>query len=299
MKLFRMIGRDIRDAVKSVFRNFSLSMASISCITITLVLVGLAIISSYNVDNITKLIEKDFTIVVFLEKDVTDKQTRDLEDKIKKYKNIAEYEFQSKKDIANSMMETSEVFKNIMKEWKDDENPLKDTFLIKVENVDQITETAKYIENLDNVSIVRYGEGFVENFLSVFKIIEKILISVVVLFVIVTAFLISNTIKLAIHSRHTEIGIMRLVGSSNFNIQLPFIVEGLFLGLLGAIIPVIIVIYGYTGLYTKFSGQLFSPFIRLVQPQPFIYIVSLIIVGIGILVGMFGSFRAVRKHLKI
>lgn len=299
MKLIRMIGRDIRDAVKSVFRNFSLSMASISCITITLVLVGLAIISSYNVDNITKLIQKDFTIVVFLDKDITDEEITEVEYNIKENDNILEYKFQSKEDIAASMMETSDIFKNIMEQWGEGENPLKDTFLIKVKNIDKITSTAKKIENFENVSLVKYGEGVVEKFLNIFKVIEKILLAIVIIFVIVTGFLIANTIKLTIFSRKREIEIMRLVGASNFNIELPFIVEGLFLGILGSIIPVILMIYGYSALFIHFDGQIFSPFIKLVQPEPFIFVVSLILVGLGILVGMFGSFRAVRKYLKI
>jgi cell division transport system permease protein len=124
MRLLRMIGRDIRDAVKSVFRNFSLSMASISCITITLILVGLSIISSYNVDNFTKLIQKDFTVVVFLDKDITDEEITVVENSLKKNTNISEYKFQSKTDIANSMMESSEIFKNIMQGWDEKENPL-------------------------------------------------------------------------------------------------------------------------------------------------------------------------------
>ncbi|MDD2203531.1 MAG: permease-like cell division protein FtsX [Bacilli bacterium] len=299
MKFIRMIGRDIRDAIKSVFRNFSLSMASISCITITLLLVSLAIVSSYNVDNFTKLISQDFTIVVFVNQDITEEELTEVEYNIKENSNVSEYKFQSKEDIAASMMETSDTFKNIMGQWDETENPLKDTFLIKVKNIEEITETAIVIEKLDNVSLVRYGEGIVENFLSVFKIIEKVLVAIVILFIFVTAFLISNTIKLTIFSRRREIEIMRLVGASNFNIELPFIVEGLFIGMFGAIIPIILTIYGYIALFTQFDGQLFSPFVRLVQPNPFVYIVSLIILSIGIIVGMFGSLSAVRKHLKI
>ena len=92
---------------------------------------------------------------------------------------------------------------------------------------------------------------------------------------------------------------MRLIGASNLNIRIPFIIEGLILGLLGSIIPVGLTIYGYNTLYNHFHGQLFSPFIKLIEPVPFVYYASLILIGIGILVGMFGSWRAVRKHLKI
>ena len=92
---------------------------------------------------------------------------------------------------------------------------------------------------------------------------------------------------------------MRLVGASNINIKIPFIFEGLFLGLFGSIIPVLITIIGYEALYNAFNGQVISPFIQLIVPLPFTYLVSLVLIAIGILVGMFGSWRAVKKYLKI
>ena len=92
---------------------------------------------------------------------------------------------------------------------------------------------------------------------------------------------------------------MRLVGASNINVKIPFIFEGLFLGALGSIIPIVITTYGYTMLYKKFEGQLFSPFIKLIKPTPFIYQISLALLIIGVLVGMYGSIKAVKKHLKI
>ncbi|HHT38015.1 MAG TPA: ABC transporter permease [Mollicutes bacterium] len=294
-----MIGRDIRDAIKSVFRNFSLSMASISCISITLILVGLAILSSYNVDHFTKLIEQDFSVFVYLDKDITDEEIAIVEEELKKNNNIVQYDFDSKEEIAQSMMETSDVLRNIMEKWEEDENPLNDVFRLKLKDIREVKTTAQKLEKMDNVSLVDYGEKIVNNFIIAFDVIEKILIIVVLLFIVVTAFLIANTIKLAIFSRRREIEIMRLVGASNFNIELPFIVEGLILGIFGSIIPIIIVIYGYFSFYIKYDGQFFSPFMRLVVPEPFVYIVSLILVSIGIIVGMMGSLRAVRKYLKI
>ena len=111
--------------------------------------------------------------------------------------------------------------------------------------------------------------------------------------VLVTAFLIINTIKITIFSRQEEIEIKRLVGASNFSIKQPFVIEGLFIGVLGSIIPVLVTIYGYSVLYEKKGG------IQLVEPFPFTFEVSLVLVLIGIVVGMIGSSKAVRKYLKI
>lgn len=299
MKTLRIIGRNIRDAFKGVFRNFSLSFASISCITITLIVVTISIILSDNVDNFTNLVERDVTIVAFIDNEADDSKIEEIREEIGSLNNIEEYEFRSKEEITNEMRDSSDVFDSIMGNWTDDENPIQNTFQIKVTDINKIDNVANKIEKIDGITLVKYGEGIVEQLISTFEVIHKICIGAVIALILVTAFLISNTIKITISSRQREIGIMRLIGASNLNIRIPFIIEGLLLGLLGSIIPVALTIYGYNSLYHHFNGQLFSPFIKLIEPVPFVYYTSLILVGIGILVGMFGSWRAVRKHLKI
>ena len=295
MKTLRIIGRNIRDAFKGVFRNFSLSFASISCITITLIVVTISIILSDNVDNFTNLVERDVTIVAFIDNEADDSKIEEIREEISSLNNIEEYEFRSKEEITNEMRDSSDVFDSIMGNWTDDENPIQNTFQVKVTDINKIDNVAKKIEKIDGITLVKYGEQLI----STFELIHKICIGAVIALILVTAFLISNTIKITISSRQREIGIMRLIGASNLNIRIPFIIEGLLLGLLGSIIPVALTIYGYNSLYHHFNGQLFSPFIKLIEPVPFVYYTSLILVGIGILVGMFGSWRAVRKHLKI
>jgi cell division transport system permease protein len=309
MKAIRIFGRNIRDAFKSVFRNFSLSFASISCITITLLVVAIAVILSYNVNNFTKLVEQDVTIVTFMDKDTTKEKAEEYVEKVKHLDGVETVEYQSKVQIAEEMMESSDVYNNIMNEWKVDgkwvekEIPLQPTLLVKATSLKKIDGVAKEIQNLDSdkttIKLVKYGEDMVKQLISLFDIVRKISVGVVVALIVVTAFLISNTIKITIFSRKKEIEIMRLVGASNINIKIPFIFEGLFLGVLGSIIPIIATTYGYVAIFKNFNGQLFSPFIRLITPEPFIYLVSGILLLIGMLVGMFGSYLAVRKHLKI
>lgn len=299
MKPLRMLGRSVRDAVKSVIRNFSLSLASISCITITLIIVAVAVIASFNVQNFTQAIEKDMTIVVFLDNDATEDDVTDVETKIKKIGNVDTYTFQTKKEVKEKMQEESEVFKTVLDTWEDEESPLKDTFQVKVKNVEKIKTTALKIESIDKVSVVRYGEGMVDKMVKAFSSVEKVTYGIVIALVLVTVFLIINTIKLTISARRKEIGIMRLVGASNITIKLPFIIEGMILGLFGSIIPVVLTTYGYLAFYKHFDGYLYSRLIELIVPEPFIYQTSLIVIGIGILVGMIGSASAVRKYLKI
>ncbi len=299
MKLFRIIGRNIRDAGRNVIRNGSLSIASISCIAITLIIVSISILTSYNIDRLTNSIKQEFTIYVYLEKGIKEKEIDNLKSQIKKITNVSDYQFRSKEAEAQLLTANSDTLGPIISRWEEDENPLHDIFLVKVNDIELMNDTAKQLESFKGVDFVRYGEEIIDQLLPIFKMIEKALFVIVLLLIFVTAFLITNTIKLTIFARRREVEIMRLVGASNINIELSFIIEGLLLGVLGAIIPIGIVAYGYPNLYSYFDGHLFSPFVKLVNPEPIIYIVSAIVLGLGIMVGMMGSLTAVRKYLKI
>ena len=299
MKLFRMLGRSIRDAVKSVIRNFSLSLASISCITITLIIVAIAIMASYNVQNFTDEIERDMTIVAFVDNEADETAVSEIEREIKSIKNVNKVTYQTKQEVKEQMQKESDVFDTVLSNWSDEESPLKDTFQIKIKEVEQISKTAKKIEDIDGIAVVRYGSGMVDKMVKAFNQIEKITYGIVIALILVTVFLIINTIKLTISARRREIGIMRLVGASNFTIKTPFIIEGMILGIFGSIIPILITIYGYFAFYKHFDGFLYSRLIQLISPEPFIYQVSLAVLVIGIIVGMIGSASAVRKYLKV
>lgn len=297
MRAFRIFFRSIRDALKSVVRNFSLSFASIMCTTITLILVAVAVVAAANVNNATRLIEDELTIVTYLKKDVTEEQIENIKSEISSYKNIEEVTFKSKDEWKLEMSEYDDSFKTVLNYL--DENPLMDSFVLKVNDVKKLSETSEYIKAINGVDTVKYGEGMVEQIISVFDIVQKIVVVVVIALIVVTSFLISNTIKLTIFSRRNEIEIMRLVGASNITIKLPFLFEGFIIGLIGSIIPVCITIYGYVILYSRLHGKLFSNMIMLIKPYPFVFWVSLIVIAIGALVGMYGSIKAVRKYLKV
>lgn len=299
MKFFRIIGRSIRDAFKSVGRNFSLSLASIVCITITLIIVGLSLVISRNVNTITHELESELEIVAFVSNDADDFDLRNIETQLQGLNNVARVTAKTKADIKQEMMENNETFQSIMETWDDTENPLQNVFLIRVEDVSKISETATAIKNISNITLVRYGEDLVEQLLDIFDAIEKFSFYSVIALVLVTVFLIINTIKLTVFSRKREISIMRLVGASNMSIKVPFVTEGVILGLIGSIIPITLIIVGYSKFYDFLGGKLFTDIINLATPNTVIYSISLIILGIGVVVGMFGSLVAVKKYLKV
>lgn len=299
MKYLRILNNNLKDSIKSVFRNFSLSVASISCITITLILVAVAILLSENVNKFTDDIEKDVTIVVYIKKDATEEDRNALDTKINLLSNIESVTFMSKEAIRKDMSKDSEGLGTILSEYDENTNPLLDEYLVKVKDTEKIGTTAKQIKDLSGVSQVKYGEGMVEELVKIFDTVKKIMVVIVIGLIIVTAFLISNTIKITINNRKRQIEIMRLVGASNTYIKTPFFFEGIILGFIGSIIPVLLTAFGYTYLYDKMNGILFTEVISLVNPNDLMLKTILIIVSIGVVVGAIGSSRAVRRYLKI
>lgn len=299
MKAFRILFKNIDESFKGVFRNFSLSLASISCITITLILVGFSIVLSMNVNNFTKEIERDMTIVVFVDRKATEEEVKDIGTRIKALNNVRDVEYKSKESVRKAMQKESEVFDSIMSQYTKETNPLQDSYLIKVDDINLIGETADKIKAISNVEIVKYGEGSVEELVKIFDIVKKITYIVVIALIFVTAFLISNTIKITIQSRKREIEIRRLVGASNLFIRQPFFFEGIIIGFLGSILPIVICCYGYSYLYDRLGGKLFTDIIKLVKPSSLYLMIIVVLIAVGVIVGAFGSYKAVRKHLKI
>ena len=297
MRYMRILIRNFRDGIRRVFRNFSLSIASITCITITLILVAIAIVISANVDHFTKRLEETMTIVVYLKEDVTEEQKNDIEEEIKNLRNYDSLVYKSKDEWKQEMIDSSEELGATLSYL--DTNPLLDSIIVKVTDIKSLSYVASAIRGMDGVKSAKYGEESVDKLVFIFDIVEKAMIVIVCALILVTAFLISNTIKLTIFSRRSEIEIKRLVGTSNFAIRQPFIIEGFILGIIGSVIPIIITIYGYILLYDHFDGYLFSHIVELIKPMNIIWFVSIILAIIGGLVGMFGSSRAVRKYLKI
>lgn len=260
-------------------------------------MVAIAVLLSMNVNYVTQALEEELTIVVYVNKDATQEDVDRIKTQISEMNNILDIVYKSKEEWRLEMKNYSDTLDTTLDYLE--VNPLLDSFTIKVKNVDDLAPTAASISDLEGVESANYGEGMVEEIISIFDAIKTVTVVIVISLIVVTAFLINNTIKLTIFSRRNEIEIMRLVGSSNTAIKLPFVFEGFLLGIIGSLIPIILTIYGYTIVYEYVgTSSIFSMF-ELIKPMPFVLYVSVLLLVIGSVVGMFGSARAVRKYLKI
>lgn len=297
MKIIRIFVRNVRDAFRSVVRNFSLSLAAITCITITLILVALSMVITANVNNFMKTLEEELSIVVYLNEDVSTETENEIYSNISGLDGVEKATLKTKEEWKKEIQSYSSELDATLSYLED--NPLLDSVIVKVKDINSISYVASIIRNYDGVKSAQYGEETVDKMIAIFDIVKKATVVVVLALILVTAFLISNTIKLTIFSRKSEIEIMRLVGTSNFVIKQPFIIEGFFLGLIGSAIPIIVTIYGYILFYDHFDGYLFSHLIELIKPMSLVWYISGVLAILGGIVGMFGSGRAVRKYLKI
>ena len=291
----RTMGRHIRDAFKSLFRNGLMTFGSVSAVSMILLIVGVFVSLLFNVNKIGSDIENDVNVRVYIDLAADQEKTDQLEAKIKELADVESVTFRSKdeelEDVTKSFAEEFSLFKN-------DGNPLRNAFDVKAKEPQKTSAVAKAIEGMDYVARVRYGEARADNLFRIIATARNIGAVIIVGLLALAMFLISNTIRSTIYSRRTEIEIMRLVGATKAYIRWPFFLEGGMIGLLGSIIPIGLVwsidLWIYKGGSDFFSGSSFS----LLDPNPFLIYVSLAMAAIGITIGAFGSILSMRRFLK-
>lgn len=295
---FSTVKRHFREGLKNVVRNGWMSVASIGAVTVTLVLVGTFIMLMLNINQMAIKVEEDVQIKTLIDVTVDEEGIRKLKEDIEAIPGVASIEFSSKDDEFKSLIED---MGEQGKAWElyEQDNPLNHAYIVKA-SVPQETEAiAKQIERLDNVYKVNYGQDVVPKLFKFNNYVRTVGAILITGLVLTAIFLISNTIKLTIMARSSEIGIMKLVGATNSFIRWPFFVEGFLLGVLGSIIPIITLGVGYAYIYKTMVGQTSFPFVQLLPLSPFLWQISALIILIGAVIGMWGSGMSVRKFLKV
>ncbi|MFC7685671.1 permease-like cell division protein FtsX [Ureibacillus sp. GCM10028918] len=295
----RTIRRHFRESIKSLGRNGWMTFASISAVTVTLLLVGVFTIIMMNLNKVADDIEKDVEIKVLIEIFADPAEAKAAEDKlmkeIKSLPGVADVVYSSKEQELDLLIESYGEDLSLFEQ----SNPLNNVLYVKAKEPQQTVNIAKQIEKFDNINDVKYGEekvGKLFNFLNTSRNVGLVLI-VGLLFTAI--FLISNTIRITIIARKDEIEIMKLVGATNSFVRIPFVIEGMWLGILGAIIPMTVVSIVYVNIYKIIQPKLNGELLQLLDVTPLLYQVNALILGMGVLIGIWGSFMSVRKFLKV
>ncbi len=290
--------RHLREGTKNIGRNGWMTFASVSAVTVTLLLVGIFLVIMMNLNNFATTVEEDVEIRVHIDLVADDTQIQELEQQIKNIAQVDTITFSPKEkeldEIITSFGEEGKAFESLK-----EENPLRDVFVVKTKDPQMTPDVAKKIEKFKNVERVNYGQGTVEKLFKFVNIARNIGIGLIIGLIFTAMFLISNTIKITIMARKREIEIMRLVGATNSFIRWPHFIEGLLLGIMGSIIPIVLIVLGYSYLYKTVEPKIDDAFfIQLLPFSPFAFQVALILVSIGAFIGVWGSLMSVRKFLK-
>ena len=287
----------LADAWRNLIRHISLTVSSVIAVTVTLLIVGVLVVIAGNISDFTDNIESDFQIQVTISPGFSeDKEIAELQAQIEQLDHVESCIFSSKEDELQELIaENGEMFRYYEGE---DRNPLYDVFRIELDDNRQIDAVSEALNQMDGIVEATYGGDEITVMVSVFEALRNGGAVFVVFLAILALLFIQNTIRMTIQARNTEIAIMRSVGASNWYIRGPFILEGMYIGVLGSIIPIVLISCGYYALYQAFDGVLLSSMFVMKPMWPFIFGVCLILLLGGILVGMAGSFLAVGKYLR-
>ncbi|QHS23271.1 ABC transporter permease [Virgibacillus sp. MSP4-1] len=294
----RTFKRHLREGSKNIFRNGWMTFASVASVTTTLILVGVFLVIMLNLNEMAEKVEEDVQIRAFIDLAANQEDIDSLKKEITNIPEVSTIEFSSKEEELKNLMSSLGADGDMMAMVNQD-NPLNDAFIIKTEDPLDTFDVASKVESLDHVSSTEYGDQVIQKLFTFNEYARYIGIGLIAALVLTAAFLISNTIKITIMARSTEIGIMKLVGATNGFIRWPFFIEGLLMGILGSIIPIIFVVSGYYYLFENMKDKTFVPFFELIPFHPFVWQVSLILLGIGAFIGVWGSIMSVRKFLKV
>ncbi|MFZ0075372.1 ABC transporter permease [Exiguobacterium sp. RIT452] len=293
--------RHLREGAKGLVRNGWMTFASVSAVTVTLLLVGIFAMVMFNVNKISDNVEKDVEIQVFVERESDQAKIDSVGEKLKQMPGVESVRYSSKEEeldrFKEQLGEGSQAYQSVEKD-----NPLHDRYIVKATSPNETETIANTVKKMENIDSVEYGEDYVEK---MFNFLEGVRIGGIILIVGLTfmaMFLISNTIKVTIFSRRREIEIMRLVGAKNGFIRAPFFIEGLLMGVLGALIPIAVVYFGYEVTYNALQPQLVSlnaSIFTLIPPGELSVQVALILLALGAFIGVWGSTTSLGRFLKI
>lgn len=290
-KLFYFIG----DALKGLKRNFSVTLASIFTVLLTLFIFGMFMMLAVTTNTIVRNVEEKIEVTVFLNKNVSEDTKKNIESKIKEQYGILEVKYESKEEAFNKAKET-------MADYLKDRDPVKNnpfpaSFIVRLQKAEYIDKFIKNLSGVKGIEEIGNADDTVKKIVSIGRTLKIAGFVIFALLILVSLFLIGNTIKLAVYGRKKEIEIMKFVGATNWFIRWPFILEGIIIGVIGAIGAIALLYFGYRYAFTQLTVRL--PFITLPSPSYIRNTLSWQFTLAGIGIGAVGSFLSIRKHLNV
>jgi cell division transport system permease protein len=286
----------VGETFKGLFRNRWMCVTSTGVVAVTLLMLGLFMLINMNVNHIAGLVKEQVEIVVYID-DQADPGTVDaLKQKLQSNPGVLEATYVSSEEHMNRLRQ--QLGRALEGYDTDLDNPLLASYEVRVVVPESVAELAIEFERYPGVSEVFYGQGYVENLFSVTRVLQLIGLALMVGLSITAVFLISHTIRLTVMMRKKEIAIMKYVGATNWFIRWPFILEGLLMGLIGAILPIIALFYIYQYAIDWVSANNMV-FMTLIPVQPVMLELAKYLLPLGTTLGVLGSSFSMGRYLKV
>ena len=249
-----------------------------------------------NLNSFTKHIEEQVTIRASIDTIVKDKQKQQLLHAIEQMDTVKHVTLSTGKEELENYKAEFQEDSSMFDMYEGKATPIRDTFLIEVKNGKDIQKT-DLIKEMKGIVSAEYGGDSTSSMISTFEKIREGGMLFIVFLIVIAVFLISNKIKMSIYTRKQEIAIMRFVGASNWAIKFPMMLEGVFIGLLGSLVPVLLTIFGYQYVFDTLGGTFMSNMFVLQKVYPMTLEISGVLILIGVLVGLVGSFFSTTRYL--
>lgn len=288
-----------QDALVGAWRNGWMTLASVTVVIMTLLIFGAFMTINLNIQHLTTELREQVEIVVEVSNYLDDDMEgiEQLRRRIVEINGVKQLSFVDKDTALARMREQLGDVVDAL----EGRNPLRHTFEVRVSEPDDVKRIAYAIESLPGVAAVNYGERVVETLLAVTRYIQIFGYSIIGALALMGLFLIANTIKLTVYARRRQINIMKFVGATDWFIRWPFILEGVFLGIVGAAVAYAALFFGYSYLYQQASVFMFEHLLSLSLVTPKLVSISLLkaLFAFGIGIGALGSGISVRKFLRV
>ena len=296
---FRIFKNIFKQGFQGMWRNRGMGLASVTSITAVLIILGLVLVMILSINNVVTEAKNKFDeIQIFLEDDISTEELNKIEDTIKENEEVLSVVYQSKNQALDIMKE----------DWKEDayllegleENPLPNSFIVKVKDIEYSDLIVDKVSGLKGIEDIVYYQDIIQKLVLFAKYIRLGGLIIIGILVAISVFIISNTIKITVSARKNEINIMKYVGATNGYIRGPFIIEGVLFGLMGAILSVLIVNYGYEYFFNAVNDRLYVLFtVYLVPPTSLVKDISIIFTSIGMGTGALGSLVSLKRFLNV
>jgi len=291
----RTFGYFFVSASRSLARNSWMTLASVSTVAVSLLVLGLFLLVAVNINAVAASVEGQLQVTAHLS-DLSSSEANRLREQIQAIPGVTEVRFVSRQEAWQRLIEWYGDNRNFLAGWEE-ENPLRDSFEVRADISHRVPEIASAVTALAGVEEVVWGREIVEQLLSITRMMRLVGVILMAALAFAALFIIANTIRMTIFARRREISIMRYIGATSWFVRWPFVIEGVVLGLFGALLASSVLAWGYFLAVRALIQAI--PFWPWVEPWPFLQQLAMLLLGLGVLIGILGSGLSLRRYLEV